>query len=68
MQTISKHLKNMKVIWSSQHGFTKGESYLTHLLIFYKDVTGLLDEFLLTCFWIFIFTNPSGSLAFAQPS
>ena len=42
--TIFRHMKGKKVIRSSQHGFTKRRSYLTNLINFYDEVTGLADE------------------------
>lgn len=43
LETSSKHMKG-KVIGSSQHGFAKGKSCFTNLIIFYNKVTSLLDE------------------------
>ncbi|GAB0180000.1 mitochondrial enolase superfamily member 1 [Grus japonensis] len=42
--TIERHLKNNAVIKHSQHGFTKGKSYLSNFLSFYDKVTHLVDE------------------------
>ena len=44
MKTISKHMKDKKVIGESQHGFTKGKSGLTNLTAFYNEVAGLTEE------------------------
>lgn len=44
LETSSKHMKGKKVIGSSQHGFAKGKSCFTNLIIFYNNVTSLLDE------------------------
>ncbi|KAK4826839.1 hypothetical protein QYF61_011647 [Mycteria americana] len=39
-----RHMKDKKVIRSSQRGFTKGKSCLTNLIIFCDEMTGLVDE------------------------
>ncbi|PKU41246.1 rna-directed dna polymerase from mobile element jockey- hypothetical protein [Limosa lapponica baueri] len=41
---ISKYMEEKKAIRSSQHGFTKGKSYLTKLIAFYDGMTGWIDE------------------------
>lgn len=37
MESISKDMKDKKVIRSSQHRFTKGKSCLTNLIAFDRD-------------------------------
>jgi len=37
-------VEEKKIIRSSQHGFTKGESRLTNLIAFYNGMTGWVDE------------------------
>ncbi|KAK4813196.1 hypothetical protein QYF61_017631 [Mycteria americana] len=44
LRTISRHMKDKKVIRSSQHGFTKGKTCLTNLINFYDEMAGLVDE------------------------
>jgi len=44
LEVITKQVEENKVIMSSQHGFTKGKSYLTSLIAFYDDMTGWVDE------------------------
>jgi len=44
LEAIMKQMEEKKVIRSSQHGFTKGKSYLTYLIAFYDDMTGWVDE------------------------
>lgn len=39
----SRHMKDKKVIGSSQHGFNKGKSCLTDLIT-YDEIIGLVDE------------------------
>ncbi|CAM4618109.1 unnamed protein product [Caretta caretta] len=43
-ESILKHLEERKVIRNSQHGFTKGKSYLTNLIAFYDEITGSVNE------------------------
>ncbi|CAM4566988.1 unnamed protein product [Lepidochelys kempii] len=43
-ESILKHLEGRKVFRNSQHGFTKGKSYLTNLIAFYDKLTGSVDE------------------------
>ncbi|CAM5076139.1 unnamed protein product [Natator depressus] len=42
-ETILKHLEERKVIRNTQHGFTKGKSWLTNLIAFYDEITGFVD-------------------------
>ncbi|GAB0209846.1 mitochondrial enolase superfamily member 1 [Grus japonensis] len=41
---INKHVEEKEAIGSGQHGFTKGNSCLTHLIAFDDGMTGWMDE------------------------
>ncbi|GAB0209844.1 mitochondrial enolase superfamily member 1 [Grus japonensis] len=41
---INKHVEEKEAIGSGQHGFTKGNSCLTHLIAFDDGMTGWVDE------------------------
>ena len=44
LEIISRHLKDRKVIRSSQHRFIKGKLCLTNLIAFHDEMTGLVGE------------------------
>ena len=44
LEVINKQVEEKKVIRSSQHGFTKGKSGLTNMIVFYNGMTGCVDE------------------------
>ncbi|PKU43882.1 rna-directed dna polymerase from mobile element jockey- hypothetical protein [Limosa lapponica baueri] len=44
LDVICKHVEEMKVIGSGQHGFTKGKSCLANLIAFYDGMTGWVDD------------------------
>jgi len=44
VDVIIKQVKEKKIIRSSEHGFTKGKSCLTNLIVFYDGMTGWVDE------------------------
>lgn len=41
---ISEDLGEEKVAGNSQHGLTKGNSYLSNLVVFFDKITGLVDK------------------------
>ncbi|KAK4825642.1 hypothetical protein QYF61_001427 [Mycteria americana] len=43
LETISRDIKDRKMIRSSQHGFMKGKSWLTNLIAFNNEVTSLVE-------------------------
>ena len=44
LETTSRHMKDKKVTGSNQHSFTKWKSFWTNLIIFYDEMTGLVEE------------------------
>lgn len=44
LEVICKRIKDMKVIRSSRHGFTKGKSCLAKLIAFYDETTSSVDR------------------------
>jgi len=43
LESISKHMKDKKVIGSSQQQFMEGKTYLTDLRAFHDKMTGWVD-------------------------
>jgi len=43
LESISQHMED-KVIWSSQHGFIKGKSFLIKHIAFHNEATSLVNE------------------------
>lgn len=44
LDVIIKQMEEKKVIGSSQHGFTKGKSFLNNLVAYYDTMTSWIDE------------------------
>ncbi|KAJ7415932.1 hypothetical protein WISP_75131 [Willisornis vidua] len=43
LKVITKYIEENQVIRNSQHGFTKGKSYLTNLIDFYDGLSGWVN-------------------------
>ena len=39
-----RHMEGREVIWKNQHGFTRGRSCLTNLVVFCGGVTATMDK------------------------
>ena len=44
LEVMSTHMKDKKVIWNSQYGFTKGKFCLTNPIAFYNEMTGCVGK------------------------
>ena len=44
LETITRHMKDEKMIGIIQYEFTKGKLCLANLITFYNELTGLVDE------------------------
>lgn len=44
IENISRHTRDHRVIWISQHGFSEGRSCLTYLVFFYEQMIGSGDN------------------------
>jgi len=44
LEITSEHVKDKKVTVSNQHGLMKGASYLTNMIAFYHEISGVMGE------------------------